>query len=203
LVKDHVMGSRVFLVVLAGLVAVAAGCGHDSRRDSGDSAAIAAAKARSRPIGGGPRFVPPSPSVRVQGCRASLGSRYGVHLELFAANRVVLIPAGVGTEPPRATAQGRITRARCYGSVVTTDPTGLLLVRKGTTAKLGDLFREWRVRFGPAGFLTFRGRMRAYVGGRPWRGDPRAIPLARHAVIVIEVGPYVPPHTHYAFPDGV
>jgi hypothetical protein len=146
--------------------------------------------------------VPATPSPRVPGCRRRRGVRYGAHLELFAANRVVLIPAGVGTEAPRSVQQGRITHAACYGSVSTIDHTGLLLVRPGANARLVDLFREWGVPFSKNGFLTFKGRVRAYVAGRPWRGAPGAIPLARHAVIVLQVGPLVPPHSHYAFPPG-
>jgi hypothetical protein len=30
----------------------------------------------------------------------------------------------------------------------------------------------------------------------------RAVPLTRHAEIVLEVGPHVPPHSSYAFPPG-
>jgi hypothetical protein len=190
-------------LLLAALVVAAVGCAH-GKHESEVDARIAAAMAGSRPIGGGPRFVPPSPRVAVGDCRAARGARYGTHLELFAANRVVLIPAGVGTQPPREFAQGRITRAGCYGSVITTDATGLLLVKGASRARtLGDLFREWRVRFGRSGFLTFHGRVRAYVEGRSWRGEPGAIPLARHAVIVLEIGPRVPPHVRYAFPPGV
>jgi len=40
----------------------------------------------------------------------------------------------------------------------------------------------------------------AFVGGRRWRGDPRAIPLARHAQIVLEIDGYVPPHASFLFP---
>jgi hypothetical protein len=46
-------------------------------------------------------------------------------------------------------------------------------------------------------------RGRAYVNGRPWRGDPRRIPLERHAQIVLEVGGYVRPHATYRFPPGL
>jgi hypothetical protein len=194
---------RVLLSLLAAVTALALGaCGHSSRTASADSAALAAARAGSRPIGGGPRFVPPAPRTRVRDCRARRGRRFGAHLELFAANRVVLVPAGVGTGVPRVSSEGRITRASCYGPVITIDPTGLLLVRAGSNATLRDLFSEWGARFGRGGFLSFHGRMHAYVGGRPWRGAAGAIPLRRHAVIVIEVGPFVPPHTHYAFPPG-
>jgi dihydroxyacid dehydratase/phosphogluconate dehydratase len=35
-----------------------------------------------------------------------------------------------------------------------------------------------------------------------WPGAPGAVPLTRHAEIVLEVGPHVPPHSSYAFPPG-
>ena len=41
-----------------------------------------------------------------------------------------------------------------------------------------------------------------FVDGKPWPGAPAAVPLTRHAEIVLEVGPHVPPHSSYAFPPG-
>ena len=158
----------------------------------------------ARPIGAGPRFHPP-PSGPVLGpCRAQLGPRFGVHLEVFAANRVVLVPGGIGTAPPRSWAAGRLSRARCYGSLVTVDPTGVVLIRPGLHLTVADLFRSWgepltasRV----ASFTTDRAVI-AFVDGRPWRRAPGSVPLTRHAEIVVEVGPRVPPHTSYTFPRG-
>jgi hypothetical protein len=43
----------------------------------------------------------------------------------------------------------------------------------------------------------------AFVDGLPWTGDPRTIPLRRHAQIVLEVGGHVPPHVRYGFPKGL
>jgi hypothetical protein len=45
--------------------------------------------------------------------------------------------------------------------------------------------------------------VRAYVGGERWRGDVRAIPLTRHAQIVLELGAYIPPHPRFLFPRGL
>jgi len=46
--------------------------------------------------------------------------------------------------------------------------------------------------------------VRAYVDGRRWtRTAPAAIPLTRHAEIVLELGPYVPPHRSFTFPPGI
>jgi hypothetical protein len=197
--------------VAVALVAVAvavAGCGSTtSRSGTGTTASTAtpAALAReSRPIGRAPAFHPPATGPVLGACRRSLGPRDGVHVELFAANRVVLVAAGIGARPPLRMFAGRIASAGCFGELATVDPTGVVLVRPGARLTVADLFRSWgqplsRERMGP-----FRGRVRVYVAGRPWTGTgaPGAVPLRRHAEIVLEVGPYVPPHPAYHFPPG-
>jgi hypothetical protein len=40
------------------------------------------------------------------------------------------------------------------------------------------------------------------VNGRRVHAPPPSVPLTRHAEIVLEVGPHVPPHSSYAFPPG-
>jgi hypothetical protein len=192
------MRARALAAVLA---LAAAGCG-DAPAPRTDRAAVAAAIASSRPIGTGARFRPPTPDVRVAGCAPRLGPRDGAHVELYVADRVALYPAGIGTGSPRRSLGGRILRARCYGPVVTLEPTGLVLVRAGARARLGDLYAAWGKRLTPRRAGDFTGRVRAFVGGRRWTGPPAAIPLRRHAVIVLEIGPYVPPHREYAFPPG-
>ena len=192
----------VLVIALASLVALA-GCGDSHpRAPTTDTTAVAAAIASSRPIGRGPRFQPPTPNRSVADCAPRLGPRHAAHVELYAADRVALFPAGIGTEPPRRSLGGRIQRARCYGPVVTLEPTGLVLVRTGARARLTDLFRAWGTPLSRRAAAGFRGPVRAFVGGRPWTADPGAIPLSRHAVIVLEIGPFVPPHRHYAFPPG-
>src|ERR1051326_7258738 len=47
------------------------------------------------PIGVGPRFRPP-PALHGTCVRAPLSAERRVHLELFAAGRVVLVPAAIG-----------------------------------------------------------------------------------------------------------
>lgn len=137
-------------------------------------------------------------------CRRSLGARYGVHVEVFAADRVVIVPAGIGVRPPIGYSAGRISSAGCFGHLVTLEPTGLVLVRPGSRLLLADVFRSWgqplsirRV----ASFEVARG-IAVFVDGRRWDGAPGSVPLSRHAEIVVEAGPYVPPHSWYAFPPG-
>ncbi len=44
--------------------------------------------------------------------------------------------------------------------------------------------------------------VRAYVGGRLVRGSLAAIPLTPHAEIVLELGPYLAPHSFFLFAGG-
>jgi hypothetical protein len=130
--------------------------------------------------------------------------RYGVHLELFAARRVVLIPPGVGIAPPRKRAGAYVRTGRCSYPLRTREPTGVIEVRSTERSPtLGRFFAVWGQPLGQDAMAGFRGRVRAYVNGRPWRADLRAIPLARHAQIVLEVGGHVRPHAGYRFPPGL
>ena len=127
-------------------------------------------------------------------------------MELFAADRVVLVAAGIGTRPPRRLSEGRISSASCYGELVTLDPTGLVLVRAGSRPVLADLFRAWGQPLSSTRLASFSasagGSVSVFVDGRRWGGLPESVPLRRHAEIVLEVGPHVPPHHAYTFPPG-
>jgi hypothetical protein len=193
-------------LAVAAAIAVLAGCGDDGGSAKTSRGSLAEAQRQSRPIGRAERFHAAAPDRPVAACRHRLGRRDGVHLELFAENQVVVVPAGVGTRPPRRSSAGRIVSAHCFGPIATIEPTGLILVRRGHHAALGDFFHQWGIEVTPAGWGSFRAprgrRLTAYVAGRRWRGNPAAIPLSRHAQIVLEVGPPVPPHRFYTFPRG-
>ena len=161
---------------------------------------------QARPIGTGPRFHPPATGPVIGPCTRALGPRVGVHVEVFASDRVLLLPAGIGVRPPRNLLDGRITSAGCYGTLVTLDPTGLVLVRPGASLTLGTLFRSWGQPLSRARLTSFGAPegspVTVFVDGKRWPGSPASVPLTRHAEIVLEVGPYVPPHLSYAFPAG-
>jgi hypothetical protein len=195
----------------AAVVAVAlavAGCGTAARTQTTETirttATIPAALARGeRPIGAGRRFHPSVRGPAIGPCRRGLGPRAGVHVELFGAGKVILIAAGIGAPPPRRRVAGRIVAARCFGALVTRDPTGVLLVRPRARLTLADLFRSWGRTLSARRMLSFRGPVSAWVGGRRWHGPIGDIPLTRHAEIVVEVGPHVPPHRVFRFPAGI
>jgi hypothetical protein len=192
--------------LVSALAALAlAGCGSSATPSSSPPAqAIPAALiAQARPIGHGAAFHP-SARGRVTGaCGATLGPRDGVHVELFAANRVVLVAAGIGVRGPVSRSGGRISGARCYGALVTLEPTGVVLTRPGARLTLADLFRGWGRPLSARRLLSFRGPVSVFVDGRRCPGAPQAVPLTRHTEIVLEVGPHVPPHPAYHFPPGV
>lgn len=184
---------------------VAGGCGS-SHRPAPPQTLPAALVREARPIGRGARFHPPVSGPIVGTCAPRLGRRAGVHVELFAANRVVIVASGIGTLPPRTYSEGRIAAARCYGDLVTLEPTGVVLVRPNLGVLLSDLFRAWGQPLSSTRLASFSARpgdrVRVFVDGRPWPGSPGDVPLAAHREIVLEVGPYVPPHVRYTFPPG-
>jgi hypothetical protein len=182
-------------------------CGCGSRRSlSRESALPAELVSQARPIGRGTGFHPPARGPVIGECRSQLGRRIGAHVEVFAANRVVLLASGIGTLPPRTFSAGRISRAGCYGDLVTLEPTGVVQMRPGARVRVSDLFRSWGQplssrRLGP--FAAEKGRqVEVFVDGRRWRGSPGDVVLVSHDEIVLEVGPHVPPHRSYTFPPG-
>jgi hypothetical protein len=195
---------RLGLLGLISLI-VLSGCGSGSRSTplSGIPRALVL---EARPIGRGPQFHPPATGPVIGACAPRLGERFGAHIELFAANRVVLVAQGIGTRPPRRFSAGRISRAACYGDLVTIDPTGLVLIRPGRRLTVADLFRSWGQPLSDRRLLSFaapRGTsVSVFIDGHRSSLPAAQVPLLRHAEIVLEVGPHVPPHASYTFPPG-
>jgi hypothetical protein len=154
------------------------------------AAPAAAAAPVPTPIGPTPPFHPPAQTHAVAGlrCTSAVTARTPVHLELFAEKLVVVVPAGIGV------ARG------CSYPARTREPTGVIEVAAGRRLTLGDFFALWGLPLSRTRLASFSGPVRAFVGGRAWPGDPRAVPLSPHAEIVVELGGYVPPHARYLFP---
>jgi hypothetical protein len=187
------------------VVAVLAGCGGGQ-----DTHAPLPATAPS--VGPDARFRPPSLSAHARRaapidglrCTRRAVAHYGVHLELFSQRRVVLVPPGIGIAPPRRARGAYIRGGRCSYPLRTREPTGVVEVEPHSPPHtLGELFAVWGQPISRTRMAGFRGRVSAYVGGRAWREDPRAIPLGKHAQIVLEVGGCVRPHAAYRFPSGL
>jgi hypothetical protein len=157
------------------------------------------------PIGTGPRYHPARAARSVPGlaCSARETPRFGVHVELFANRRVVIVPAGIGVVPPLRRDGAYVLGGRCSYPLRTREPTGVVEVSTSARLSLGDLFGVWGQPLSAVRLSGFTGQVRAYVDGKPWTGDVRAIPLVRHAEIVLEVGGYVRPHRFFVFRKGL
>jgi hypothetical protein len=179
------------------------------------SAAIAGNPLIPTPIGAGPRFHPRALSSAVAQrkpigglrCEAAVAPRFGVHLELFARGRVVLVPAGIGVATPWRTLRPNLVAGPCSYPTRTSTPTGVIEIPRGRRLTLGRFFAVWHQPLDArhlAGFTAGPGqRVRAYVGGARWRGPIGAIPLSHHAEIVLELGRYIPPHSTFLFGRGL
>ena len=121
------------------------------------------------------------------------------HLTIYDAGRAVPVPQDIGINAAKA----------CLFAVHTHDASGVIHVESPSQDQntLGQFFNVWGQplsRTQVASASAGRGHtVRAYVNGRLYRGDPRAIPLTPHALITLEVGPpWVAPDTHFAWPQG-
>ena len=53
---------------------------------------------------------------------------------------------------------------------------------------LGNFFDEWHQPLSPTQVASVKGKVTAFLNGKPWTKDPRAIPLLPHASIQLDVG---------------
>lgn len=161
------------------------------------------------PIGIGPAYRLPADPPAVQAgrpvaglaCTPGLRRPLTAHVELFAGGRALLLPPGIGVSRPRIR-HAVVVGGACAYPVRTLDPTGVVFAdRRGL--RLGQLFAVWGQPLGPGRLAGFRGPVRVYVGGRRNAVDPRSVVLGEHREIVVEVGPFIPPHVRYRFPKGL
>jgi hypothetical protein len=204
-------------VRLCGGLAIAltlAGCGE---RDAGsdDPRAVVVGHGPVPVFGHGHRYHPP-PSGRAASagrpvgrlrCRRASPERYGSHLEIFANRHDLVIPAGIGVASPRVRSGAYVKGGRCSYPLRTLEPTGLIEIDEGVHPTVGELFDLWGQHLSRDRLLSFSAApgqlVSAFVDGKRWRRSPRAIPLERHAAVVLEVGGYFPPTRRYFFPDGL
>ena len=155
-----------------------AGCGSASRQTP--RVAIPSwLLAQARTIGAGERFHPPATGPLLGPCRAALGPAHR------GPRRAVRRPTTWCSSPP-GSARGRrararpagSSRARCYGALVTLDPTGVVLrPRRGRTLTA----RGSVPIVGPAAQRARGSRLQrrragthvtVFIDGRAWRGAP-------------------------------
>jgi hypothetical protein len=136
---------------------------------------------------------------------------YHVHarLAIFIDGRPRAIPAGVGIAPPLRITKNPggpfVSSGRCFSFLHTHAADGVIHIEAPGRVifKLGQFFEVWQERLDSRHLGNATGRVVAYLNGRRYRGDPRAIPLTKHAQIQLELGrPRVAP-VSLTFPPGL
>ena len=155
------------------------------------SAALAITTAFAAPSqaiaqGGAPK------GVQIAGisCDEMEGTRIHIHqhLAIYDHGKLVPIPLNVGRPLERP----------CLYWIHTHTADGIIHIESPTTRTftLGDFFTIWGqpltgTRASSA--IADKGtKLKVWVDGKPYTGDPRGIPLAKHTDIVVEAGPPFP-----------
>ena len=132
------------------------------------------------------------------GATEQLAYHIHAHLSVFVNGASKAIPAGVGIpgSSPQVTPQGPIAAGgECIYWLHTHTSDGVIHIESPTQRiyTLGNFFDVWHQPLSANQVGTATGKVRAYVNGKPWTKDPRAIPLGAHTVIQLSVGsPVVP-----------
>jgi len=149
--------------------------------------AVIAIVSLAKPPQGGPPVGQEVSGIR---CDEMEGSRIHIHQHLLILDhgKPVAIPNNIGRPLIRS----------CLYWVHTHTPDGIIHIESPSTRTftLADFFTIWGQPLSStvaAGAKADKGtKLKVWVDGKPYKGDPRAIPLTPHADIVVEAGPPFP-----------
>jgi hypothetical protein len=220
---------RIYRPVALALSITSVGLGitfwqHDAASGSGGTRSFPS-RALARSVLPGPEGVPipaapalagPGESAvgaRVDGisCGAieQLAFHVHAHLAIFVSGRQRRVPAGVGIGAPRTvvptSAGAFVTGGTCFSWLHTHAADGIIHIESPVQRAftLGEFFDVWMQPLGRSRVGSKTGRVTAFLDGRPYYGNPRDIPLTRHAQIQLDIGrPAVAP-VSVRFPQGL
>jgi hypothetical protein len=199
------LGIAAVLALLAGIGALAVSVAHLDRQPATGPGALAGLQTGPAPWGADTaglaerlQAIGVPPLSPMEGTAVHIHQ----HLDLYVDGRKVPVPAGIGIDP-----------AVGYAPLHTHDASGVIHVESPTARSytLGELFAVWGVRFTSTclgGYCAEGGRrLRVYVDGRAYQGDPTDLTLAPHQELVVAFGtaaqlPSPVPST-YRFPSGL
>jgi hypothetical protein len=130
------------------------------------------------------------------------------HLTVFVNGTPRQVPAGIGIPGAQAspTPLGPyVASGSCFFWLHTHAADGIIHIESPLTRTytLGNLFDIWGQKLSPVEVGPVMGSVTSLYNGRVFRGNPRDIPLTRHAQIQLEVGrPLVAP-VSITFPAGL
>jgi hypothetical protein len=146
----------------------------------------------------------PGQSVDGVSCKPieQLAFHIHAHLTVFVDGAARQIPYGIGIAPPlqaENTPQGQFAAGgACFSWLHTHAADGIIHIESPVQHlyTLGAFFDVWGQQLGPGGVASAVGHVTAFVDGRPYKGDPRSIPLFSHAQLQLDVGrPLVAPES--------
>jgi hypothetical protein len=121
------------------------------------------------------------------------------HVALFVKGVQIEIPADIGIQ----------SQGQCLYWTHTHDNSGLIHVEapdftapNGGPYTLGILFDIWGETLSRTQVARYTGPVTAFVNGTKYEGDLRAIPLAAHQQITLEVGTPIVAPPNYLFPPN-
>jgi hypothetical protein len=149
-------------------------------------------------------------SVDGIGCDTSEQTLFHIHahLTIFVNGTPRQVPAGIGIPGAQAASTPAgpfIDAGECFYWLHTHAPDGIIHIESPVqrTYTLGEFFDEWGQPLGPDRAGPAEGHVTALYNGKVYQGDPRNIPLTKHAQIQLDVGtPLVAPES-ITFPNGL
>jgi hypothetical protein len=202
------------LLLTAGTL-ILAGCGSSSGGDTPTSTKATSTKSTATttpppaadkpgperiPLEPGSALAPAattSPGDQVDGVKCApveqLAYHIHAHLQVYVDGRPRSLPGAIGLlgPLPQQTPAGAFYGAvQCYYWLHTHTSDGVIHIESPTVRiyTLGNFFDEWRQPLNGNQVASARGKVTAFLNGRPWTKDPRAIPLKPHALIQLDVG---------------
>jgi hypothetical protein len=213
------MTCRRLLILLLPLAAVLAACGSSSSSATTSATSTASASATTAttattqpsigpegiPLEQGAELAPAATTTQgatVDGVQCApieqLAYHIHAHLQVYVDGQPRTLPAAIGLLGPiyEDTPYGRFYGAqKCYYWLHTHAADGVIHIESPTARvyTLGTFFDEWRQPLTTTNVAGSQGKLTAFVNGKPWTKDPRAIPLIPHESIQLDVGsPVVP-----------
>jgi hypothetical protein len=145
--------------------------------------------------------------IRCQGAEQVLFHIHA-HLTVFLNGAPRRIPYGIGIPGAQVTptpAGPYVAAGSCFYWLHTHAADGIIHIESPVqrTYTLGNFFDVWRQRLSPSEVGPVAGPVTALYNGQVFRGNPRDVPLTKHAQIQLEVGrPLVAP-VRISFPAGL
>jgi hypothetical protein len=213
------MTCRRLLILLLPLAAVLAACGSSSSSATTSATSTASASATTAttattqpsigpegiPLEQGAELAPAATTTQgatVDGVQCApieqLAYHIHAHLQVYVDGQPRTLPAAIGLLGPiyEDTPYGRFYGAqKCYYWLHTHAADGVIHIESPTARvyTLGTFFDEWRQPLTTTNVAGNQGKLTAFVNGKLWTKDPRAIPLIPHESIQLDVGtPVVP-----------